>query len=623
MPEKPSTPLLADRMGATDAHPRVTVASLFRAGIRWAAHRLPGLAGVALLIAVLLIGIRLTPNQGAMPSAPAAINSPTTTPQWIYYTIQSGDTLAGIAQKTGIGLKDLLAWNRLDASTPLREGQRLIIGLNNAPTKEPVATPQRLALSAAEQKVRAWYQAALAERIDETSLPLKELTTAEIWNRLWLQVFQVSGGVHQYDMFLIQSGQVQRMGTGSGGNGMTTLAVTDLDADGQPELLYTFSVGSQAQWSALALYSPATPEDGVLTAGQSLHNGELRLKKTDDQHVTVESEVNGQGYIALGQVILIHRSERQQLGIQLENGLPDTLLSNLSNQPISPPTGLATGQGTLAMVTDVNGLSQVFVLSSDGGDRRMVSDGVHAAIWPSLSPDGRRVAFAVNFDGNGYDFDIVVVNLMDGMVYRLTNDRFAEQHPLWSPDGSQIAFESDRDSSAIGVMKIFVMNNDGSNARQVLRASGSLNGWSRDGKEIYYTSLQNGANPEQTTEILAAVSLVSGQTRTIRTLPQRVRGSTQAAVSPSGQQIAYVKDTKTGSAIMVVENGVERQISEGQGDAFLPVWSPDGKWLAYSNLLDGTTMPIYVQVIGGSEIHENLDFHGQITSWVTTNQFPP
>ncbi len=298
-------------------------------------------------------------------------------------------------------------------------------------------------------------------------------------------------------------------------------------------------------------------------------------------------------------------------------------LGNLSTQPTFPRTGLATGQGTLAMVRDVNGLSQVFVLSSDGSEQRMVSDGKHASIWPSLSPDGRRVAFAVNFDGNGYDFDIVVVDLTDGLVHRLTNDRFTEQHPLWSPDDSQIAFESDRDSSAIGIMDIFVMNTDGSNARRALRANGSLNGWSADGKEIYYTSLQNDANPEKATEVLAAVSIVSGQTRVVRILPQRARGGTQAAVSPSGQQIAYVKDTKTGSVIMVVENGVERQISESQGDAFLPVWSPDGKWLAYSNLLDGTTTPVYVQMAHSLEIHRNPDFQGQITSWIAANGFPP
>ncbi len=47
---------------------------------------------------------------------------------------------------------------------------------------------------------------------------------------------------------------------------------------------------------------------------------------------------------------------------------------------IPSPSALAEGQGTLAMVADVNGLSQVFVLSSDGSDQRMVSDGKHAAI---------------------------------------------------------------------------------------------------------------------------------------------------------------------------------------------------------------------------------------------------
>ena len=286
-----------------------------------------------------------------------------------------------------------------------------------------------------------------------------------------------------------------------------------------------------------------------------------------------------------------------------------------------PPTSLAAGQGKLAMMANVNGLSQVFVLSSDGSDWRMVSDGVHAANWPSLSPDGRRVAYAVNYDGNGYDFDIVVVDIVDGEVHRLTSDTFDEQHPIWSPDGSQIAFESDRDRSAIGVMDIFVMNADGSKARRVLgtTGAGSLNGWSVDGKEIYYTSLQSAIGQNQTNEILAAGNLVSGQTHTILSLPQRARGGTQAAVSPDGQQVAYVKDTETGSVIMLLGNGMERQFSDGQGEAFLPVWSPDGKWLAYSNLVGGVTVPIFIQVAGGAEVVRTPGVDGQITSWVAAN----
>ncbi len=603
--------------------PLSTHSAHFRTGIRWAAPRLSSLAGIALLIAILLAGVQLVPKGGVTPPAPATVHTPTATSSWKYYTVQSGDTLASIAQNTGVGLKDLLAYNRLEANTPLQEGQRLILGLKNSPTKAPIAPSQRLTLSAAEQKIRAWYQAVLAEQNAEANLQLGELTTPEIWNRLELQVFQISGGVHRSDTFLIRNGQVQQMGMASGGNGLTALAVADLDADGQPELLYTFSFGSQPERSVLALYSPDLPGEGVLTAGQSWLHGELHLKKIDDQQVIVEGAVTGQGSVPLGQATLAQQSGRPELGIQLEKDLSSTLRSNLSTQPIFPPTGLAAGQGTFAMTADVNGLSQVFVWSSQGGDLRRVSDGTHASLWPSLSPDGRRVAFAVNYDGKLYDFDLVVVDLADGTVHRLTSDPFAEQHPVWSPDGSQIAFESDRDSSAISSMEIFVMNADGSNPRRVLGATGMLNGWSADGTEIYCTKLQSDARQNQGLEVLTSVRLVSGQTREIRRLPQRVRGTTQAAVSPDGQQIAYIKDTETGSAILLVENGVERLLSDRPGDAFLPIWSPDGQWLAYSNLVEGVIRPIFVQLIGDLEIQTNMDFHGQITSWVAANPLPP
>lgn len=592
-----------------------------RPAVRW----LAGLGGAALVVVILIVGIRLGANGGATAPIAPSTSSATATPQWIYYTVRSGETLADVAQQTHVGLKELLAWNRLDASAALHEGQRLIIGVSNVPTKEPVATPQRLDLTAAGQKIRGWYQAVLAERNDGTDLPLEELTTAEIWNRLELQVFQVSAGNHRYDAFLIRNGQVQQMALASGGRGLTSLAVVDLNADGQPELLYTFSQGAQPHRSFLALYSPAFPEQGMLIAEEGLSNGELRLKKTDDQHVEVEAEVNGQGYVALGRAILAPQAGRPQLSIPLQNGLPDSLLSQLSTQPFFRPTGLAAGQGTLAMTANVNGVSQVFVLQSDGSHLRMISDGSHAATWPSLAPDGRRIAFAVNYDDNGYDFDIVVVDLITGTAQRLTNDTFVEQHPVWSPDESHIAFESDRESAAPGVMDIFVMNADGSNVRRVLANAGSrsLNGWSANGEEVYATSHPSETGQNQPIGALTAVNVTNGQTREICNLPERVRGDTQAAVSPDGRRIAYVNDTETGSAIMLVEGGVERQLSAGQGDASLPVWSPDGKWLAYSNLVASITTPVYVQVAGGSEMIRNPDFQGQITSWVAANDFPP
>jgi Tol biopolymer transport system component len=81
--------------------------------------------------------------------------------------------------------------------------------------------------------------------------------------------------------------------------------------------------------------------------------------------------------------------------------------------------------------------------------------------FPALSPDGKKIAFASDRDG---DFEIYAVSLDrldDGqkLINLTDNDRADELFPAFSPDGKKIAFASDRD----GNFEIYVMNSDGSN----------------------------------------------------------------------------------------------------------------------------------------------------------------
>lgn len=77
---------------------------------------------------------------------------------------------------------------------------------------------------------------------------------------------------------------------------------------------------------------------------------------------------------------------------------------------------------------------------------------------PTWSPDGTKVAFASNQDG---DWNIYVIDLATDEVKRLTGDSANDVAPAWSPDGNQISFSSDRN----GDWEIYVMRADGTDVK--------------------------------------------------------------------------------------------------------------------------------------------------------------
>jgi WD40 repeat protein len=110
-------------------------------------------------------------------------------------------------------------------------------------------------------------------------------------------------------------------------------------------------------------------------------------------------------------------------------------------------------------------------------------------MWePSWAPDGKKAAYVLWYITG----EIYLMSLDDQSTTRLTDNDFDDKNPAWSPDGTQIAFSTNRDDN----YEIYLMDTRGTN-QQKLTDNPSLDTepcWSPDGKQILFTSDRSGTS---------------------------------------------------------------------------------------------------------------------------------
>lgn len=179
-------------------------------------------------------------------------------------------------------------------------------------------------------------------------------------------------------------------------------------------------------------------------------------------------------------------------------------------------------------------------MNADGSDQTNVSNSPSADVSPTWSPDGSQIAFASYRNSS---FDIVVMNADGSNQTNITNSQPFEYAPSWSPDGSKIAATAMRENMGNGELDIITINPDG---------SGELN-------------LTN--SPE---------------------------ADGNAAWSPDGQRVVFETTGPPGFEVSVVNaNGTGRKSLFGYAEFWEPSmsWSPDGTQIAFDRRLTPNADP--------------------------------
>jgi eukaryotic-like serine/threonine-protein kinase len=189
-----------------------------------------------------------------------------------------------------------------------------------------------------------------------------------------------------------------------------------------------------------------------------------------------------------------------------------------------------------------------------------------------VSPDGKRAALVRTDPQN--NADVWIVDLMTGASNRLTFDPAVDGNALWSPDGSQIIWESQRG----GGWGVYRKASNGSGDEELLYkspASGTfaLTDWTRDGRFILFQA----STPPAKTDVFA-LPVGPGTSADRQPIPviQTPAGELGGYVSPDGKWIAYISDESGRQEIYV------QAFSPGSKSGSSPV---SGKWMVSKGTL--------------------------------------
>jgi serine/threonine protein kinase/Tol biopolymer transport system component len=309
--------------------------------------------------------------------------------------------------------------------------------------------------------------------------------------------------------------------------------------------------------------------------------------------------------------------------------LPSNPTATPSDTPTIPPTPAPTstplggGQGQMAFASDRTGIPQIWLMDTNGTVLRQITKEPDGACQPDWSPDGTRLVYtspcrSKDTTGKGYQGSSLYIINVDGTgKVALPTTIGGDFDPAWSPDGKRIAFTSLRD----GYDEIYMIDLD-SNLVSRLTKSQSMPGaiyarmgaWSPFGGQIVYVLKRLGTN-----QIWVTTDADANSTKPNEQLVKS--GNTLSdfspAWSPDGKFIIFSESKSNGldPAYLMSLRYEDRATSKALRLPIEPLpvvnaaFSPDGFWMAFESWPDKSgNQDIYIASVTGAN-------RTRVTTW--------
>lgn len=276
--------------------------------------------------------------------------------------------------------------------------------------------------------------------------------------------------------------------------------------------------------------------------------------------------------------------------------LPPTLASTLDSGvvPTLPDSGGISSSRKIVFTCYANQIDQICIMNADGSGRRQLTNFQATAFYPSLSRDGQTVYFSSRQTGT---FEIYSMDINGNNLQRLTNGIGSLYAPELSPNGEKIIFTNNGNG-------LWIMNPDGSDPHAITFKDDIDPTWSPDGSMIAFASNRSGTRQ---------LYVASAKGKNVQQVTDLNNMGGRSTWSPDGKKLAFYRGPAGDHDIYTINiNGEGLDRLTNGGDNLGPSWSPDGEWIAFTSFRDGNN-EIYMVRPNGR--HETRLTNSPISDW--------